>query len=68
MSLTYKHPIIPRAYMLESHHEWDGVIQTFYPNCMPQLVAEDLHRTQVSKEIVDPLPGYIIRRADDCPF
>jgi len=68
MSLTYKHPIIPRAYMLESDHQWDGVVQTFYPNCMPQCVAEVIHKAQVSKEIVDPLPGYIIRRADDCPF
>jgi len=54
--------------MLESHHEWDGVVQTFYPPQMPQLVAEDLHRAQVSIEIVDPLPGYVITRHDDCPF
>ncbi len=68
MSLTYKHPIIPRAYMLESDHQWDGVVQTFHPNYMPQCVAEIIHKAQVSKEIVKPLPGYIIRRADDCPF
>jgi len=64
LDLTYN----PSAYMLESHHEWDGVVQTFYPNQMPQFVAEDLHRAQVSIEIVDPLPGYAIRRADNCPF
>ena len=72
MSLTYKHPIIPSAYMLESMHiipDWDGFVQTFHPNCMPQSVAEAIHKAEIYRIAKGPVPAdYIIRRADDCPF